>query len=67
MTFSEEIKKAREASGLSQQALAKVLDVPSRTYESWEMGERTPPKYVQALLLEKVQSLGSKKSSDNSK
>lgn len=55
--FSDELKKARNSVGISQKALAKELELPFRTYQSWELGDRTPPKYVQKLLLEKLNSL----------
>lgn len=52
--FSEKLKTARISSGLSQKALADKIEVPFRTYQSWELGDRVPPKYVQNLLLEKL-------------
>ena len=57
MAFSEEFKKARSDAGLSQQALADITKIPKRTIEAWEVGGRTPPEYVQLLVLEKVRSL----------
>ena len=61
MGFSEELKEARAQARLSQQALAELIKVPKRTYESWEMGERVPPMYAQLLVLEKVRSLAENK------
>lgn len=57
MSFPEELKQARKAAGLSQQALADQTHIPKRTIESWEMGERTPPEYVQRFLLNELKSL----------
>lgn len=50
MTPSEQIKSIRAAAGLTQAAFAAAYGIPKRTYEAWEMGERTPPPYVIRLL-----------------
>lgn len=57
MAFCDELKEARLLTGLSQQALAERMEIPKRTYEAWEMGERTPPVYVQRFLLNELKSL----------
>ena len=44
------IKEIREISGLSQAKFAKKYEIPQRTLESWEMGERIPPAYVLKML-----------------
>lgn len=62
MTFSEELKEARRLTGLTQQALAKRLLIPIRTYESWEMGEKIPAAYIQRLLLSELPSLNKQES-----
>ena len=54
MEFSEKIKKLREEKHLTQVATANLLEVPQRTYESWEMGTRTPAQYVQDSVIEKL-------------
>lgn len=46
MTF----KDIRESTGLSQQAFAKKYDIPLRTLQSWETGERKPAPYIIRLL-----------------
>lgn len=53
MTF----KDARVAAGLTQQQAAEVLGVPYRTFQSWELGQRKPPEYVERLIIEKLQRL----------
>lgn len=45
----------RKKTGMTQQQFEKFLGVPSRTYESWEMGERRPPAYVVDLIKSKVE------------
>lgn len=40
--FSDNLKSVREKSGISQAALAKVLNVSQGTIGNWETGKRTP-------------------------
>lgn len=40
--FSERLKKAREAAGLSQSKLASILNVSQATVGMWESGRREP-------------------------
>ena len=50
MSFSEEIKRIRQASFLSQEALAKELDVSFATVNRLETGKTTPSyKTLKAL------------------
>ena len=51
MPYSDKLKAARKAASLSQEACAARLGVPTRTLENWEAGSRTPPDYVQRLVL----------------
>lgn len=44
------LKEMREASGLSQAEFAKRYDIPLRTYQSWEGGERKPAQYIIKLI-----------------
>jgi putative transcriptional regulator len=50
MTPAEEIKSIRSRTGLSQASFAARYDIPKRTVEAWEAGDRTPPPYVIRLL-----------------
>lgn len=43
---SNVIKELRKRTGLSQMSFAKKFNIPKRTIESWESGERKPPVYV---------------------
>lgn len=52
-----DIKEIRKMTGLSQSEFSKKYEIPKRTIESWEEGQRTPPPYVIALL-EKVVKAG---------
>lgn len=57
MDFREELKRERARLEITQAELSNVLGVPKRTIESWEMGDRTPPDYVQRLILSKLKEL----------
>ena len=52
--FSERLKEAREKLGLTQQGLSERLEIPKRTIEKWETGDRVPPDYVQRLVLKEM-------------
>lgn len=54
MTTAEQIRAIRARTGLSQAAFAARYEIPKRTVEAWEMGQRTPPPYVIRLLSEAV-------------
>lgn len=51
------IKEARVAAGLTQRQMSAILLIPLRTIESWELGVRKPPVYVELLVVEKLQSM----------
>ena len=57
MTFRAQLKKDRARLEITQAQLSDVLGVPKRTIESWEMGDRKPPDYVQQLILYKLKEL----------
>ncbi|MBR2141714.1 helix-turn-helix transcriptional regulator [Anaerovibrio sp.] len=48
--MSNKIKEWRTLLQLSQSEFGKLLcGIPQRTIQSWELGERTPPKWVLGL------------------
>ena len=51
------IKEARQAAGLSQAKMSTLFEIPKRTIESWESGERKPPAYVERLIVEKLRQM----------
>lgn len=55
--FTQALKAARAATGMSQQGMADRMLIPKRTIEKWETGERTPPPYVQRFVLNELESL----------
>jgi transcriptional regulator with XRE-family HTH domain len=42
MGFKENLKRLRAERGWSQDQTAKRADVPTRTYQNWEVGPREP-------------------------
>lgn len=51
------IKEAREQSGLSRAEMSRQFEIPLRTLEDWESEKRTPPPYVEKLIIEKLHSI----------
>ena len=45
-----QVKKIRQATGLSQSSFAKRIDVPVGTLRNWEQGRRDPEGPARALL-----------------
>lgn len=55
--FARDLKKARAATGLSQQGMADRMLIPKRTIQQWEIATRVPPPYVQRFVLNELESL----------
>jgi len=51
------LKEARTKAGLTQQQMSDVFEIPRRTIQNWEEGKRTPPGYVEKLILEKLERM----------
>ena len=51
------IKEAREAAGLSRAEMSRLFEIPVRTLEEWDSGRRTPPPYVEKLIVEKLEAI----------
>lgn len=45
-----EFKELRKLSGMTQKAFAEYFEIPKRTIESWDMGERKCPEYLLKLM-----------------
>lgn len=45
-----EIKEIREISGISRPTFAKKYNIPYRTLQSWEIGDRECPAYAKEWL-----------------
>lgn len=53
------IKEARIATGKSRTEIAKIFDVPYRTWENWESDDNPnyPKEYFERLLLKELQRM----------
>lgn len=49
--FKVRIQDARHFANLTQQQVFENWGIPVRTIEAWEAGDRTPPEYVERLLI----------------
>jgi len=57
MKFSEELKNWQEKYGCNQKDFSEILyRVPNRTLQSWLLGEKEPPQYVQKLIIYKLKA-----------
>lgn len=56
-SFSTLLKAARLESGVTQQAAAAQMEIPLRTFEKWESGDREPPSYVQRFVLNELKKI----------
>ena len=54
-TYAEKLHKMRTDAGWSRPKMVERVGVPLRTIEEWEAGNRTPPEYVQKLVLDRLQ------------
>lgn len=58
------IKEARQAAGLTQQAMSELLGIPKRNIENWEGGQRKPPTWAERLIIEKLESMGGRQTAE---
>lgn len=52
-----EIKELRKELNWTQKDLSDNLGIPKRTLEDWENDRRTPPIYVEKLIIEKLERI----------
>ena len=55
MTFSDQLHQLRAELHITQREAYTALEVPRRTYEDWERGQRTPPEYLQRIILRQLE------------
>lgn len=55
-----EIKQARLKAGLTQSAMAKLLNIPQRNIERWETEAVKPPEWAKTLILNELGRIGEK-------
>ena len=51
------IKYARKKAKMNIKQLADLLGAPYRTVQEWNAGRRMPPKWVEKLVIEKIESV----------
>ena len=50
-------KEARQAAGLTIKKMSETFEIPTRTIEAWEAGDRKPPAYVERMVLKELETL----------
>lgn len=51
------LKEARMRAGLTQAEMSERFEIPKRTIENWETGQRKCPVYVEKLIVEKLEEI----------
>lgn len=57
------IREARLNAGLTQAKMSEVFEIPKRTIENWETGKRTPPTYVEKLVIRELERIAEENNS----
>lgn len=52
--MNKNVKELRGLSGLSQSQFSKEFNIPIRTLQKWESGDRKPPDYIVELVCESL-------------
>ena len=63
MSDNNRFKAARLTSGISRMAISELMEIPLRTLENWESGNRIPPKYVERWVLKELKDIESRNQS----
>lgn len=56
----ESIKEALKRLGLTQAKASEIIGMPLSTMEGWCRGLRTPPDYVERLVIAELERIGEK-------
>lgn len=54
MESKEELKALREETGMNRKEFAAYFEIPYRTVQDWELGNRQMPEYLLRLMAYKV-------------
>ena len=54
MTSGEELLELRESTGMNRREFAEYFEIPYRTVQDWELGNRRMPYYLLRLMVYKV-------------
>lgn len=55
------LKEERIKAGLTQHQMADLLEIPFRTIQNWEGGQRRCPPYVERLIIKELREIAEKK------
>lgn len=51
------IKEVRTDAGLTQKQFSELLEIPIDVVKSWDSGRRSPPEWVEKLIIEKIERM----------
>lgn len=54
MTSGEELLELRKPTGMNRREFAEYFEIPYRTVQDWELGNRRMPYYLLRLMVYKV-------------
>ena len=65
MTFGQRLKAEQNRLGVSQKEICSILyNLPIRSLQSWYRGERSPPRWVQEIIIFYLRQKKSKESNN---
>ena len=56
METREFLRKLREQTGMNRRQFAEYFDIPYRTVQEWELGNRRMPDYLLLLMVYKLKT-----------
>ena len=54
MTLKDELRELRSETGVNRREFAEYFEIPYRTVQDWELGNRQMPEYLLRLMAYKV-------------
>ena len=57
MKMMSKLKEARLDIGMTQKEVTDLLEIPIRTWQKWETGDRIPAPWAEKLILEKLSTI----------
>lgn len=54
MTLKDELRELRSKTGMNRREFAEYFEIPYRTVQDWELGNRQMPEYLLRLMAYKV-------------
>lgn len=55
MDKREELIEARKKTGMNRREFAEYFEIPYRTLQDWELGNREMPEYLLRLMIYKIE------------